>query len=77
MKFPIVRASNLINAVIIVIALCISGLLMLFGIANLISPDVADEYRMQNTIACVVVCGIGVAALVLAIAAVRGILYKD
>jgi len=76
MKFLIIKTSNLINIVIIVVSLFISGLFLLFGIANLINPDVPHEYLLQNTIVCIVVCGIGVSLLLLAIASLRGILYK-
>lgn len=76
MKFPIIKSSYLMNAVIIVVSLCFCGFFLLFGIANLINPDVPHEYLLQNTIVCIVVCGIGVSFLLLAIASLRGILYK-
>jgi hypothetical protein len=76
MIFLIIKTSNLINAVIIAASLFISGFLFLFGIANLINPDVPQEFLLQNTIVCIVVCCIGVAFLLLAIASLRGILYK-
>ena len=76
MKFLIIKTSNLINIVIIVASLFISGFFLLFGIANLINPDVPDAYLLQNTIVCIVVCSIGVSFLFLAFASFRGILYK-
>ena len=74
MKFPTIKTSNLNNTLIIVVSLFISGFFLLFGIANLINPDVPIEFLMQNTIVCIVVCGIGVSFLLLAIASLRGIL---
>jgi len=76
MKFPIIKTSYLLNTVIIVVSLSISYFFLLFGIANLIYPDVPNEYLLQNTIVCIVVCGIGVSFFLLAIASLRGILYK-
>jgi len=76
MNFPIIKTSNLKNTVIIVVSLFISSFFLLFGIANLIYPDVPSEHLLQNTIVCIVVCGIGVSFLLLAIASIRGILYK-
>lgn len=75
MKFPIIKTSNLINTVIIIVSLFICGFFLLFGIANLINPDVPDEFLKQNTIVCIMVCGIGVSFLLLAIASFRGVLY--
>ena len=78
MKFLVIRTSIVANILIIVVALTISAFSFLFGIANLINPDVvSDEYLFQNTVACLVVCGIGVAFLLLAIASFRGILCKN
>ncbi len=64
------------NAVIIVVSLFFCGFFLLFGIANIINPDVPHEYLLQNTIVCIVICGIGSFFLLLAIASFRGILYK-
>ena len=77
MKLPIIKTSNLINVVIIIISLFISAFSLLFGIANLINPDVSDEYLFENTVICIVLCGIGISSLLLAIASLRGIIYKN
>lgn len=74
MKTPVIRTSNLRNAIIIVVSLTVSGFLFLFGIANLIYPDVPEEHLVENTVVCIVICGIGVGFLLLAIASLRGIL---
>ncbi len=77
MKFLIIKTSNLINVVIIIISLFICAFSLLFGIANLINPEVSDEYLLQNTAICIVLCGIGVSFLLLAFASFRGIIYKN
>ena len=77
MKFLVIKTSNLTNILIIVVSLPISAFSFLFGIANLINPEVSDEYLFQNTVVCLVLCGIGVSSLLLAVASFRGILYKN
>lgn len=54
----------------------LSRFLLLMGVANLINPDVPDDYLTQNTVICLVVCGIGVVLLLVVIAALRGILLS-
>ena len=76
MKFLLIKTSNLTNILIIVISLPLSAFSFLFGIANLINPEVSDEHLFQNTVVSLVLCGIGVSFLLLAIASFRGILYK-
>jgi hypothetical protein len=62
--------------IILTISLSISGFLLLFGVANLIKPDVPDAYLIQNTWFCFLACSIGIAFLLLAIASIRGIVLK-
>jgi hypothetical protein len=76
MAFLEIRASIAINIIILTVGLLVSGFLLLFGVANLINPDVPDAYLAQNTKVCLVVCSIGVVFLLLAIAALRGLLIK-
>jgi len=76
MAFLEIRTSNVINVIILIIGLLVSGFLLLFGVANLINPDVPDAYLKQNTKVCLMVCSLGVVFLLLAIAAFRGILKK-
>lgn len=76
MAFLEIRTSTAISIIIIIVGLLVSGFLLLFGVANLINPDVPDAYLTQNTVVCLVVCSIGVIFLLLAIAALRGILIK-
>ncbi len=76
MKFPIIRESYFLNIVILVCSLFVSWFTLSFGIANLISPEVSEEYLFQNTIVCTILCVIGVAFLLIAFASIQGILYK-
>ncbi len=76
MKFLVIRESYLLNIVILLVSLFVSFFSFSFGIVNLISPDVSDDFLVQNTIVCIVLCIIGVAFLLIAIASIQGILYK-
>jgi len=76
MAFLEIRTSTITNLAILIVGLLISGFLLLFGVANLINPDVPDAYLKQNTKVCLLVCIIGVVFLLLAIAALRGILLR-
>ena len=71
-----IRTSTIINVIIIIVGLLVSGCLLLFGVANLINPDVPDTYLNQNTKVSLLVCFIGMVFLLLAIAAFRGILLR-
>jgi hypothetical protein len=71
-----IRTSTALSILIIIAGLLIGGLILLFGLANLIHPDVPDEYLKQNTIICISFCILGVLALLPAIAAFRGILHR-
>ena len=76
MAFLEIRNSTITNLAILIVGLLISGFLLLFGVANLINPDVPDAYLKQNTKICLLVCIIGLVFLLLAIAALRGILLR-
>ena len=76
MAFLEICTSTVISVVIIIVGVVVSGFLLLFGVANLINPDVPEAYYAQNRKVCLIVCGIGVTFLLLAIAAFRGILLK-
>jgi len=76
MAFREIRLSNVIYLIILIIGLLVSGFLLLFGVANLINPDVPDAYLKQNTKVCLMVCSLGVVLLLLSVAAFRGILIK-
>ena len=76
MKFPVIRESYFLNIVILVISLFVSLFAFSFGIANLITPDVPDDFLVQNTIICIVLCIVGVIFLYMVIASIEGIIYK-
>jgi hypothetical protein len=76
MAFLEIRTTKIINVAILIVGLLVSGFLLLFGVANLANPDVPDAYLKQNTKVCLVVCIIGVVFLLIAIAALRGILLR-
>jgi len=76
MAFLEIRTSTAMNLIIIIADLIIGGVILLFGVANLVHPDVPDAYLKQNTKICLIVCAIGVLPLLLAIAAFRGILHN-
>ena len=77
MNMLIIKTSNLVNIVIIAVSLFMSYFAFLFGISNLINPDVADAYLTQNTVVSLLLCGIGVAFLILSIGSFRGIMYRN
>ncbi len=77
MKSLIIKASNLTNVIVLIASLIISYFFFLFGIANYINPDIPDAYLSQNTVVCAVLCVIGLAFLLIAIASLRGILFKN
>jgi hypothetical protein len=76
MAFPKIRTHTVISMIIIIAGLFIGGFLLLFGIANLLDPDVDEAYYGQNIKVCLIVCGTGVLFLLLASATIRGILLK-
>ena len=76
MAFLQIRTSEIPGVILIIVGLLFSGFFLLFGVANLINPEVADDDLTQNTIACLVACTIGLLFLLLAIASLRGLLSK-
>lgn len=76
MAFLKIRTSTTISVILIIVGLLFSGFFLLFGVANLINPDVSEEYLTQNTIVCLVACSIGLVFLLRAMAAFRGLLSK-
>lgn len=76
MSFLKIRTSTTMSVILIIVGILFSGFFFLFGVANLINPEVSEDYLTQNTIACLVACSIGLGFLLLAIAALRGLLFK-
>lgn len=74
MAFLEIRTSAAMNVVIISLGLLLAGFLLLMGVANLIHPDVPAAYLSENTVVCLVICGISLVPLLVVIAAIRGIL---
>jgi small-conductance mechanosensitive channel len=65
------RTSTSISGVIIVVCLLLAGFLLLFGVANLIHPDVPPAYHAQNTLVCAGVCALGLVLLFIAVVGIR------
>lgn len=76
MKFFKIRESYFLNSVILLFSIFVSFFAFSFGIANLITPDVSDDFLVQNTIVCIVLCIVGIGFLLIAIASIQGIIYK-
>ncbi|HUW93525.1 MAG TPA: hypothetical protein VMV74_10190 [Bacteroidales bacterium] len=77
MAFFEIRTSTVVSVIIIIAGLLVGGLFLLFGVANLIYPDVPDDYLTRNTIVCLGVCAVGLIPLLVAIATFRGIIHKN
>ena len=76
MASPEIRTSTPVSAVLIVISLLLAGFLLLFGVANLIHPDVPPAYQAQNTLVCTGVCALGLVLLVIAAVNIRRLLRR-
>lgn len=76
MKLPIIRESYFMNIVILIFSLFVGFFSLLFGLANLINPEVSDEFLIQNTLICIALIIVGIICLVVAIASIKGILFK-
>ncbi|PCI00985.1 MAG: hypothetical protein COB81_07970 [Flavobacteriaceae bacterium] len=61
------RTSIAVSVLIIIMGVIGGGLFLLYGVANLLSPNVPEAYLTQNTIVCVVTCAIGLVFTLLAI----------
>lgn len=53
MKFLKIAPSPVLSIITIVLGVLTASFLLLFGVANLINPDVPDSYLDQNTLVCV------------------------
>ena len=76
MASPEIRTSAPVSVVLIVISLLLAGFLLLFGVANLIHPDVPPAYHAQNTLVCIGVCALGLVLLVIAVVNIRRLLRQ-
>ena len=78
MKLPIIRESYFINIVILIFSLFVSWFGFLFGIAHLIETDIHNLKLTDvvGVIFCIFLCVLGVICLGVALASIKGILYK-
>ena len=53
MHFPDLGPSPVLSVITIVLGVLMASFLLLFGVANLINPDVPESYLDQNTRVCV------------------------
>jgi hypothetical protein len=72
MAFLEIRVPTAVAAVLIILGLPASGAFLLFGVDTLIHPESGADI-----VPALVICGMGVFLLLMAIAAVRGILRKN
>jgi hypothetical protein len=54
MRFPEIGASPVLSVITIAFGILMTSFILLFGVANLISPDVPESYLDHNTRVCVV-----------------------
>lgn len=83
MKFPVIRESYFLNIVILLFSLFVSWFTLLFGIAHLIeaigsepNPKMLLVESIKGWIIVIGLCVVGFIFLVIAIASIKGILYK-
>jgi hypothetical protein len=79
MKFPVIKAPILVNIVIAVISIAISGFTLLFGIAHIFegrNPDIPNSEHLLGVTMVVGLCVLGIVFLVITIAAIKGIIFK-
>lgn len=79
MKLPIIKESYFVNAVILVFSLFISWFGLLFGLAHLVEgrhPDTPMNEHLLGVAFCVALVIIGLAFGLLALACVRGMIYR-
>ena len=81
MKLPVIRESYFLNVVILLVSLFVSFFTLLFGLADLteliVHPELyTSDQRIEGAIICVVLCLNGVFFLLIAIASIKGIIYK-
>ena len=79
MKLPVLKAPILVNIVTVIFSVIISGFTLLFGIAHLIegrNPNIPYSEHLLGLTFVIILCVVGVIFLVIAIAAIRGILDK-
>lgn len=63
MRFPNISRSATLKIITIIVGILMAFFFLLFGVGNLISPDVPDDYLNQNTRVCVMLIITGVALI--------------
>lgn len=81
MKFPVIRESYFVNIVILICCLIISYFTLFFGLSHLIDAIVNPELytsdqHIEGSLICVVLCLNGIFFLLIAFAAIKGIIYR-
>ena len=79
MKLPVIRESYFLNIAILLFSLFVSFFSLLFGIAHLIegrNPNIPNSEHVKGLMVCIVLFVMGVVFLLIAIASIKGILYK-
>jgi len=84
MKFPVIRESYFLNVIILLFSLFVSWFVLLFGIAHLIEAVFGDEPKpdipiVESTMGWTMIiglCVVGLIFLLIAIASIKGIIYK-
>ncbi|WP_370479032.1 hypothetical protein [Tamlana flava] len=84
MKLPIIKGSYLLNISILIVSLYISWVTLAIGIAHLIGGEntdttSAEAFNFQHILGVIFIiflCLIGLAFLIIALAAIRGIIHK-
>ena len=79
MKLPVIRESYFLNIVILLISLFVSWFTLLMGLAHLIegkNPNVPYSEHIKGVTFCIILCIVGVIFLLIAIASIKGIIYK-
>lgn len=79
MKLPVIRESYFLNITILLFSLFVSWFCLLFGLAHLIegrNPNIPNSEHIIGVMICIGLCIIGVVFLWIAIASIKGILFK-
>ncbi len=84
MKLPVIRESYILNIFILVFSLFVSWFSLLFGGAHLVEaiinperdPDIPYYESIMGWIMIIGLCLAGVIFLLIAIASIKGIIYK-
>ena len=71
-----IRISTPVAFLVVIFAALLAPFLLVFGVANLIHPDVPEAYLAQNTAVCIVFSVLGLTLIPVAIAVYRGSILR-